>query len=116
MLVRVNPSDSARLAVEWLAANVCTTRLDIVCAFLVGLWTPDAGLDPPSLDVVLRLASLRPAERTTPDADYSYAVALARVLESRGAQIETAVIASQQLEFAAIRGTGDRAWIRASFR
>src|SRR6478752_4017368 len=106
LLLQENPSGSEGLAIDWLAANVSATRLDIVCAFLVGLWTFSPRVAPPSREEVFRLASLRPAERTNPDADYSYALAMARVLES-GAPIETATIALQQLEVAAARGTGD---------
>jgi hypothetical protein len=107
LLLQANPSDCGRAAVEWLAANVSATRLDIVCAFLYGLWTPDPRPDPPAREVVMRLAALRPAERTEPDADYSYALAMNRVLDGGGVQIETAVTALQELELAATRGTGN---------
>lgn len=91
--------------VDWFVATPTAARLDIVCAILVGLWlSPSA---PIADEVVRRLAESRPLERLTSDAEYSFAQALARVLNDPRSSPDAVHIAVAALRETQRRGTGD---------
>jgi hypothetical protein len=115
LLLQENPTGCDVVAVAWLGAKFSAKRLDIVGALLCGLWLPSPKLAAPRRDIVRALVALRPAERTEPDGDYSYALALMRVLDNPRSEPDVAETAWLELERAAARGTGDASLDRSLF-
>jgi hypothetical protein len=107
LLLQEAPSNCAEALMDWLAPEVTPVRLDLTCALLYGLWIPNPRVPPPTFEVVAKLAALRPSDRTEPDADYSYALVMGRVLENTRTSNEAAALARHELVGAVKRGTGD---------
>lgn len=107
LLLQENPRGCAETILDWLAGEVTPLRLDVASALLFGLWHPNPRVAPPTREVVARLASLRPPQRTEPDSEYSYALAMSRVADARSSSTETADLARREISLAAERGTGD---------
>jgi hypothetical protein len=110
VLVRNNPGNLASRTVDWLGRALPSTRLDLVCALLCDFWLPNgksSAPDPGHPGLLAKLAALKGKDRSTPDAEYSYAMAMHNVAQNLLAPITTREFAVAQIEAVAMRGTGD---------
>jgi hypothetical protein len=107
ILVWMHPARGDRVAIDWLAEAPSHLRLDIVGALLCGLWLPSEKLPPVEPELVAKFARSRPAEKGFPDAEYSYALALDRVLAHPHGSLEAAGVARAEIRKVSERGTGD---------
>jgi hypothetical protein len=107
ILVRMHPARCDRVAIQWLAEASSHLRLDIVSALLCGSWLEDEARLPVEPELVEEFARSRPAPPGFPDAEYSYALALDRVLAHPHASLEAASVARAEIRKVSERGTGD---------
>ena len=97
-------------AVGWLGERVTPARLDVVSAFLSGLWSalsPGQSLDHDSIATLARLKEQAQTDRKEPDAEYSFALAMGTLLnngQTTRAGLDTAL---RSLRDVMTRGTGD---------
>jgi hypothetical protein len=82
-LAKAGREDAGPAALRWLAARVAAKRLDIVAAFLTGLWNRPYRSKPVGVaEVEALVQARRKLAAVDQDTEYSYAQALCRVLES----------------------------------
>lgn len=106
MLSARGHASSDETIIGWFEQRPTATRLDISSALLFGLWHRLSGDNPVALKHVARLVAARPLTRLSPDAEYSYALALSRVLDDPGASREAVRMARDALQASVARGTG----------
>jgi hypothetical protein len=94
-------------AIAWMEEKPTALRVDAACALICGLWLHDEEAPPVSRAELERLIAARPAERLSPDAEYSFALAVMRPLEDARASQDVVSIATHELREAMARGTGD---------
>ena len=106
MLTVAGHLHSDEIIIGWLENSPTALRLDISSALLVGAWMRYPEKEPVSPVQIARLVAARPKERLSPDAEYSYAQALARILRDPRAMPEVVRLATQELQNCLVRGTG----------
>ena len=107
LIVRAKPEIQDRGALRWLQEAPSIKRLDIVSAFLCGLWHPQFRSKPVGADVVKRLVEIR--EKLNPDVAtaYNYTLALCRVAEDPSGHRDVKAMVSAILRQISQRGLED---------
>jgi hypothetical protein len=81
-LVQAGHEDADRAALDWLRARPGAKRLDIVAAFLTGLWDRASRRAPVPADRIDTLIRAHQGYNVHADAEYSFIQALCQVVES----------------------------------
>jgi hypothetical protein len=97
--------------IEWLAESATFRRLDIVAALLNGLWLPSARHAPVDTSLLARLVALgfviTSSPNRNPDAEYSFALAIQRILEDERTSSRALRVAVEALNSVVALGTGN---------
>ena len=109
MLRSTGHRTSDRVAIDWMSEEATAVRVDATCAFLCGFWVANDQSPPVEADTLRRLIAARPSERLSPDADYSFAQAVARPIVDPHSSPEVVALSAAALKEAVARGTGDSA-------